>query len=88
MIQKKYKIIENNIEYNIREWEYDNKTKIKWWYHKRTLHRINGPAVEWSNKFRYYWYLNGIRYPNKKKYYSELLKRNLITKKEAFIELI
>lgn len=43
-----YKIIENDIEYDIKE--YSNGDK--YWYYKRKLHRELGPAVEFSNGFK------------------------------------
>ena len=80
-----YKIIEDGIEYDIIQYQWcDNEDK--YWYFKNRLHRINGPACEYSNGNKA-WYLDGLQY-NRKEYYLELLKRNLITKKEAFIELI
>ena len=76
------KIIENNIEYTVEE--LSNGTKF-WWFNNH-LHRINGPAVEHFNGYKH-WFLNGIEY-TKKEYYRELYKRGLISKREAFIELI
>ena len=58
----------------------------KYWFVNNQLHRINGPAIEFANGDKYR-YLDGIEY-TKKEYYLELLKRGLITKKEAFIELV
>ena len=79
---KCYKITEDGIEYEVDE--YSNGTK-HWWFNDKR-HRVNGPAVECSNEYKG-WYLDGIEY-TKKEYYRELLKRNLITEKQAFIELI
>ena len=103
---KKYKVIEDGIEYTVKEYSNDHKywyfndefhringpackhdNGDNFWYFKNRLHRINGPACEWANGEKW-WYINGIKYPNKKDYYRALLERNLITKKEAFIELI
>ena len=64
--------------------EYSSKGKR--WYLNGKYHRVNGPAVELPDKSKR-WYFNGMQY-SKKEYYRELLKRGLITKKEAFIELI
>ena len=58
----------------------------KYWYLDGKYHRINGAAIEWTDGSKY-WFLDGIEY-TKKEYYLELLKRGLITKKDAFIELI
>ena len=79
---KEYKINENGIEYDVIEYG----GGIKYWYFNNKLHRINGPAIEYPNGDKE-WYLDGLQY-GKKEYFLELLKRNLITKKEAFIELI
>ena len=79
---KKYKVIEDGIEYTIEEWANGDKE----WYFKDQLHRINGPAIEWDNRDKW-WYLDGINY-TKKEYYRALLERKLITKKDAFIELV
>ena len=80
---KQYKVIENEIEYDVNE--YSNGSK--YWRYKNQWHRINGPAIEFANGTKS-WFLNGEHYPTKKEYYRKLLKRKLITKKEAFIELI
>ena len=56
-----------------------------WWFNNKS-HRINGPAIEFANGDKY-WYLNGKEY-SKKEYYRELVEKGLITKKDAFIELI
>ena len=79
---KCYKIIEDGIEYDVEEYPNGNK----YWFLNDKLHRVNGPAIEWSDG-RKLWFLDGIEY-YKKKYYKELLKRKLITEKQAFIELI
>ena len=80
---KEYKIIQNGIEYEVKNFSNGSK----YWFYNDKCHRINGPAVEWANGYKA-WYLDNIRYASKKEYYLELLKRKLITKKEAFIELI
>ena len=79
---KKYKVIENGIEYDVEEYP----SGSKYWLFNNKLHRINNPAIEWNDGTKE-WYLDGKRY-TKKQYYLELLKRGLISKKEAFIELI
>ena len=80
---KRYKVIEDGIKYDVVKWDSDGE---KWWYLKNSRHRIKGPAIECANGDKA-WFLNGIEY-DRKDYYRELLKRNLISKKEAFIELI
>ena len=104
MNPEKYKVIEDGIEYHVKE---DNRAKYwilnhnlhringpaveytngdKHWYLNAQSHRINGPAIEYTNGEKY-WYIDGIEY-SRKDYYKELFKRGLISKKEAFIELI
>jgi len=51
---KYYKITENNITYDIKE--YANGDKF--WYLNGNRHRENGPAIERSNGDKY-WYKNG-----------------------------
>ena len=51
---KQYKIIENNITYNVLE--YDNGDK--YWFLNIKLHRENGPAIEYDNGNKL-WYING-----------------------------
>ena len=103
---KIYEVIEDEIEYEIKEyadgskhWYFDNKRHrmngpacewsdgSKFWYFDDKCHRINGPAIEYVSGNKY-WYIHGKHYPTKKEYYLELVKRGLISKKEAFIELI
>jgi hypothetical protein len=48
---KKYKIIENDIEYEI--FEFEDGTKC--WYLNHQVHRKNGPAIECFNGNKY-WY--------------------------------
>ena len=79
---KDYKVIENGIEYTIKEYPRGNN----WWFLNGKHHRINGPAVELDDGTKY-WFLDNRQY-TKKTYYKELLKRKLISKKDAFIELI
>ena len=43
----------------------------KEWYFNDQLHRVDGPAVEYSD-----WYLNGIRY-TEQEYNIEIKKREL-----------
>lgn len=54
LCSKLYKLIENEIEYTIRE--YPNGDK--YWYHKDEYHRENGPALELSNGYKC-WYKYG-----------------------------
>jgi hypothetical protein len=49
------------------------------------LHREDGPAVILHNDEKYY--LDGIEY-EKRIFYKELVKRNIITVKEAFVDLL
>ena len=106
---KKSFIIENGIEYSIEEYDNGNNNGNKYWILNNKLHRINGPAIEYSDGTKFWflhgkyhringaaiewtdgdkwWYLDDIKY-TKRAYYLELLKRGLISKKEAFIELI
>jgi hypothetical protein len=44
----------NYIEYTVKV--YANTAKE--WYHNNTLHREDGPAIEWANGTKH-WYLNG-----------------------------
>jgi len=57
MFLKKYKITENNITYDIREYQGDTK----YWYLNYKYHRENGPAIEYSDGSKY-WYINGRRH--------------------------
>lgn len=58
------------------------------WFNKNSeLHREDGPAIENKKRKTYYWYLNGVEY-SKKEYYRELVKRGIITKEEAFCEVL
>lgn len=51
---KTYKIFEDGIEYDIKEYFNGNK----YWRYKGYIHRENGPAIEWSNKYKA-WYKHG-----------------------------
>jgi hypothetical protein len=56
---KTYKVIENEIEYII--YEYDNENE--YWFLNNQLHRENGPAIIHSDGSKEYW-LNDIHYPD------------------------
>lgn len=50
---KNYKIVENNIEYDVME-DFDG---TKYWYLNNLFHRENGPAIEYINgQVEYYKY--------------------------------
>jgi hypothetical protein len=66
------------------EIEWPDGTKL--WYLNDQLHREDGPAIEYPNGTKY-WYLNDEEY-TKQEYYNELVKRKLITRKQAFIEML
>lgn len=50
---KYYKVIENDIEYDVKESENGDK----YWHYKGYFYRENGPAIE--NKIGSFWYKNG-----------------------------
>ena len=54
---KKYKIIENNIEYTIKVYTNGNK----YWYLNGRLHREGGPAIEYANGTKK-WFYQDIEY--------------------------
>ena len=51
---KEYKVIENSIEYDVKEYGRGSK----YWFLNGKRHREDGPAVEYSNGDKV-WYLNG-----------------------------
>lgn len=51
---KKYKIIENEIEYDIEELD----GQYKFWKYKGKIHRKNNPAAEWTDGTKT-WYKYG-----------------------------
>jgi hypothetical protein len=68
MYTKKYKIIEDGIEYNIEEFPNGTKIYSKMYIGKYNekyalLHRISGPAIIYSNGKKEY-YLDSYIYPN------------------------
>ena len=58
----------------------------KFWMFHNKIHREDGPAVEYANGTIEYW-LNDERYFNRD-YYKELVKRGLMSKEDAIIELL
>ena len=52
---KEYKVKENGIEYDIKE--YTNGSKH--WYLNGERHRENGPAIECANGDKF-WFFNGV----------------------------
>jgi len=49
---KQYKVTENNITYDIYEYVSGNK----YWILNGKRHRENGPAIEYANGEKNYWY--------------------------------
>ena len=81
MNMKKLVIVEDGFEYDVEIDQYTTK-----WYFNDRFHRINGPAIEYADGDNQ-WFLNGVEY-TKSNFYIALLNRKLITKEEAFLELI
>ena len=61
-----------------------NSNGDKCWYFDGNLHRVDGPAIEYSNGYKY-WYLNGIEY-TEIEYNTETNKTNMIELTVADIE--
>jgi len=54
---KRYQITENNITYDIEDYDYCNNPGKKYYLNKK-LHRECGPAIECTNGIKH-WYKNG-----------------------------
>ena len=50
------KVIENGIEYDVKEGSYG-----KYWYQNGKFHRIDGPSIEYNSGSKH-WYQNGKRH--------------------------
>ena len=77
---KEYKVIENNIEYDVIE--YNNGDKMYWVNGK--LHREDGPAIEYANGSRAY-FINGISY-SEEDYYNEINQTEELEEGQYYVD--